>query len=42
LNVELMQKICFRFQPSPGTITVCHQHSGFRTRVDGSIFKAVR
>ena len=26
------------FQPSPGTISVCHQPSGFRTRVDGSIF----
>ena len=27
------------FQPSPGKITVCHQPSGFRTRVDGSIFQ---
>jgi acetyl-CoA carboxylase biotin carboxylase subunit len=27
------------FQPSPGTIKVCHQPSGFRTRVDGSIFQ---
>ena len=26
------------FQPSPGTINVCHQPSGFRTRVDGAIF----
>ena len=25
------------FQPSPGVISVCHQPSGFRTRVDGSI-----
>ena len=30
------------FQPSPGTISVCHQPSGFRTRVDGSIFKVVK
>ena len=30
------------FQPSPGTINVCHQPSGFRTRVDGSIFKGVK
>ena len=27
------------FQPSPGIIKVCHQPSGFRTRVDGSIFQ---
>ena len=27
------------FQPSPGTISVCHQPSGFRTRVDGAIFQ---
>ena len=27
------------FQPSPGTINVCHQPSGFRTRVDGAIFQ---
>ena len=26
------------FQPSPGIISVCHQPSGFRTRVDGAIF----
>ena len=30
------------FQPSPGTITVCHQPSGFRTRVDGSIFQSCK
>ena len=30
------------FQPSPGTINVCHQPSGFRTRVDGSIFQGCR
>ena len=27
------------FQPSPGIISVCHQPSGLRTRVDGSIFQ---
>ena len=27
------------FQPSPGTISICHQPSGFRTRVDGSIYQ---
>jgi len=27
------------FQPSPGLINVCHQPSGFRTRVDGAIFQ---
>ena len=27
------------FQPSPGIIKVCHQPSGFRTRVDGAIFQ---
>ena len=27
------------FQPSPGTINICHLPSGFRTRVDGSIFQ---
>ena len=30
------------FQPSPGTISVCHQPSGFRTRVDGQFFKVVK
>jgi len=30
------------FQPSPGTISVCHQPSGFRTRVDGSVFQGCR
>ena len=29
------------FQPSPG-ISVCHQPSGFRTRVDGSIFQGCK
>ena len=30
------------FQPSPGKINVCHQPSGFRTRVDGSIFQGCK
>jgi len=30
------------FQPSPGTIGICHQPSGFRTRVDGSIFQGYK
>ena len=30
------------FQPSPGTITVCHQPSGFRTRVDGAVFQGCK
>ena len=30
------------FQPCPGTINVCHQPSGFRTRVDGSIFQGCK
>ena len=30
------------FQPSPGTIGICHQPSGFRTRVDGSIFQGCK
>ena len=30
------------FQPSPGTISVCHQPSGFRTRVDGSIYQGCK
>jgi len=30
------------FRPSPGTISVCHQPSGFRTRVDGSIFQGCK
>ena len=38
-----MQKILpLDFQPSPGTISVCHQPSGFRTRVDGSIFQGCK
>ena len=30
------------FQPSPGTIVMCHQPSGFRTRVDGSIYQGYK
>ena len=30
------------FQPSPGTIKVCHQPSGFRTRIDGAIFQGCK
>jgi acetyl-CoA carboxylase biotin carboxylase subunit len=30
------------FQPCPGTIGICHQPSGFRTRVDGSIFQGYK
>tara|TARA_A100001015_G_scaffold270940_1_gene324050 strand:- start:58 stop:1395 length:1338 start_codon:yes stop_codon:yes gene_type:complete len=30
------------FQPSPGSIGMCHQPSGFRTRVDGSIYQGYK
>jgi len=30
------------FQPSPGIISICHQPSGFRTRVDGAIFQGCK
>ena len=30
------------FQPSPGIITMCHQPSGFRTRVDGAIYQGYK
>ncbi len=30
------------FQPSPGIIGICHQPSGFRTRVDGAIFQGYK
>jgi len=30
------------FQPSPGVIKMCHQPSGFRTRVDGAIFQGYK
>ena len=39
INAEDASK---NFQPSPGTITMCHQPSGFRTRVDGSIFQGCK
>ena len=32
----------YDFQPSPGTSTGCHQPSGFRKRVDGSIFQGCK
>ena len=39
INAEDASK---NFQPSPGKITMCHQPSGFRTRVDGSIFQGYK
>ena len=36
INAEDVSK---NFQPCPGKITMCHQPSGFRTRVDGAIFQ---
>ena len=30
------------FRPSPGKIGMCHQPSGFRTRVDGSIYQGYK
>ncbi len=39
INAENVSK---NFQPSPGEITMCHQPSGFRTRVDGSIFQGYK
>ena len=39
INAENPSK---NFQPSPGTINICHQPSGFRTRVDGSIFQGCK
>ena len=30
------------FQPSPGNIGMCHQPSGFRTRVDGAIYQGYK
>jgi acetyl-CoA carboxylase biotin carboxylase subunit len=39
INAENPSK---NFQPSPGLITVCHQPSGFRTRVDGAIFQGCK
>jgi len=39
INAEDASK---NFQPSPGTIDMCHQPSGFRTRVDGAIFQGYK
>ncbi len=39
INAEDASK---NFQPSPGTIGMCHQPSGFRTRVDGAIYQGYR
>ena len=39
INAEDPKK---KFQPSPGTISMCHQPSGFRTRVDGAIFQGYK
>ncbi len=39
INAEDVTK---NFQPSPGEITMCHQPSGFRTRVDGAIFQGYK
>ena len=39
INAEDASK---NFQPSPGTIKVCHLPSGFRTRVDGAIFQGCK
>ena len=42
LNVNKRENPALNFQPSPGTINVCHQPSGFRTRVDGSVFQGCK
>ena len=39
INAEDASK---NFQPSPGTIGLCHQPSGFRTRVDGAIYQGYK
>ena len=39
INAENPSK---NFQPSPGVIKVCHQPSGFRTRIDGAIFQGCK
>ena len=39
INAEDASK---NFQPSPGTIKMCHQPSGFRTRVDSSIYQGYK
>ncbi len=39
INAEDASK---NFQPAPGTIGMCHQPSGFRTRVDGAIYQGYK
>ncbi len=39
INAEDASK---NFQPSPGIIEMCHQPSGFRTRVDGAIYQGYK
>ena len=39
INAEDASK---NFQPSPGIIRMCHQPSGFRTRVDGAIYQGYK
>ena len=39
INAEDASK---NFQPSPGRINMCHQPSGFRTRVDSSIYQGYK
>ena len=39
INAEDASK---NFQPSPGTISMCHLPSGFRTRVDSSIYQGYK
>tara|TARA_B100001250_G_scaffold7820_1_gene6595 strand:+ start:760 stop:2097 length:1338 start_codon:yes stop_codon:yes gene_type:complete len=39
INAEDASK---NFQPSPGIISMCHQPSGFRTRVDGAIYQGYK
>ena len=39
INAEDASK---NFQPSPGRIDMCHQPSGFRTRVDSSIYQGYK
>ncbi len=39
INAEDASK---NFQPSPGKINMCHQPSGFRTRVDSSIYQGYK
>ncbi len=39
INAEDASK---NFRPSPGSIGMCHQPSGFRTRVDGAIYQGYK